>query len=94
MTEYCVCCGREIPEGRQVCPICERKADRKNRHEMEAELIIAEENAKSQKEKDIIHLKQIELSIEPGSRWWRYGYVGSLRRAIKLMDGNQEAKIN
>lgn len=24
-TETCVCCGAEIPEGRQVCPACERK---------------------------------------------------------------------
>lgn len=23
MTETCVCCGREIPEGRMVCPTCE-----------------------------------------------------------------------
>lgn len=23
MTEKCVCCGEEIPEGRQVCPSCE-----------------------------------------------------------------------
>lgn len=23
MTERCVCCGEEIPEGRQVCPSCE-----------------------------------------------------------------------
>lgn len=23
MTDTCVCCGREIPEGRQVCPTCE-----------------------------------------------------------------------
>ena len=22
----CVCCGEIIPEGRQVCPICERKS--------------------------------------------------------------------
>nr|DAT21056.1 MAG TPA: PROTEIN/RNA Complex, archaeal, ribosomal, 50S, protein.0A [Caudoviricetes sp.] len=22
---FCVCCGAIIPEGRQVCPICERK---------------------------------------------------------------------
>lgn len=25
MTEYCVCCGEEIPEGRVVCTNCERK---------------------------------------------------------------------
>lgn len=24
-SEYCVCCGEEIPEGRQVCPACEDK---------------------------------------------------------------------
>ena len=23
MSEFCVMCGREIPEGRQVCKICE-----------------------------------------------------------------------
>ncbi len=27
MSETCVCCGREIPEGRQICPICEYKAE-------------------------------------------------------------------
>lgn len=26
MAERCVCCGEIIPEGRQVCPICERNA--------------------------------------------------------------------
>lgn len=24
-SETCVCCGSEIPEGRQVCPICEMR---------------------------------------------------------------------
>ncbi len=28
MTEHCVCCGEEIPEGRQVCPKCEAEANR------------------------------------------------------------------
>ena len=23
MSEYCVCCGAEIPEGRMICPCCE-----------------------------------------------------------------------
>jgi hypothetical protein len=26
MAERCVCCGEIIPEGRQVCPNCEKKA--------------------------------------------------------------------
>ena len=33
MTDRCVCCGEIIPEGRQVCPICEKKAE-KNRAEL------------------------------------------------------------
>ena len=28
MEDRCVCCGDYIPEGRQVCPICERKGYR------------------------------------------------------------------
>ena len=60
------------------------------RSETEMELIIAEENTKSQREKDIIHLKQMALSIKPYSRWWRYGYLGSLRRAIKVMEDTAE----
>ena len=26
----CVCCGRVIPEGRQVCPICEKEAGKRD----------------------------------------------------------------
>lgn len=26
----CVCCGVQIPEGRQICPICERKDKEEN----------------------------------------------------------------
>lgn len=26
--EFCVCCGEIIPEGRQVCPNCEEKANK------------------------------------------------------------------
>ena len=26
----CVCCGRVIPEGRQVCPICEKNAGKRD----------------------------------------------------------------
>nr|DAK55305.1 MAG TPA: PROTEIN/RNA Complex, archaeal, ribosomal, 50S, protein.0A [Caudoviricetes sp.]DAM50248.1 MAG TPA: PROTEIN/RNA Complex, archaeal, ribosomal, 50S, protein.0A [Caudoviricetes sp.]DAP34257.1 MAG TPA: PROTEIN/RNA Complex, archaeal, ribosomal, 50S, protein.0A [Caudoviricetes sp.]DAP74344.1 MAG TPA: PROTEIN/RNA Complex, archaeal, ribosomal, 50S, protein.0A [Caudoviricetes sp.] len=25
MNNTCICCGAIIPEGRQVCPICERQ---------------------------------------------------------------------
>nr|DAN03061.1 MAG TPA: PROTEIN/RNA Complex, archaeal, ribosomal, 50S, protein.0A [Caudoviricetes sp.]DAN15682.1 MAG TPA: PROTEIN/RNA Complex, archaeal, ribosomal, 50S, protein.0A [Caudoviricetes sp.]DAN82417.1 MAG TPA: PROTEIN/RNA Complex, archaeal, ribosomal, 50S, protein.0A [Caudoviricetes sp.]DAV27905.1 MAG TPA: PROTEIN/RNA Complex, archaeal, ribosomal, 50S, protein.0A [Caudoviricetes sp.] len=25
MENTCICCGAVIPEGRQVCPICERQ---------------------------------------------------------------------
>ena len=28
MPDRCVCCGDYIPEGRQVCPMCEKKGYR------------------------------------------------------------------
>lgn len=34
MSEHCVVCGMEIPEGRQVCPICQYKAAQKPRTTM------------------------------------------------------------
>jgi hypothetical protein len=49
-------------------------------------LIAQEEKATTQTEVDIIRLKKIILSIKPYSRWWRWGYVGSLRRAIKALE--------
>lgn len=49
-------------------------------------LILQEEKATTQVERDIIHLKRIILDIKPYSRWWRWGYVGSLRRAIKALE--------
>ena len=30
MTEHCIVCGMEIPEGRQVCPICAYKAEQQD----------------------------------------------------------------
>lgn len=58
----------------------------KKQEETIEQLIMAEINAKTQREKDIIHLKKIIASIRPYSRWWRWGYIGSLRRAIKAME--------
>lgn len=43
MSEYCVCCGREIPEGLQVCPVCEEWANKKQRQEKEMECTVARE---------------------------------------------------
>ena len=56
------------------------------RSEEREKLILEEEKALAQIDKDIIHLKQIELSIEPYSRWWRWGYLGSVRRARKALE--------
>lgn len=33
-TETCVCCGAEIPEGRQVCPACEAKVREENNNDV------------------------------------------------------------
>lgn len=36
-TNRCVCCGEEIPEGRMVCPICE-KGERKKTNQMRVKI--------------------------------------------------------
>lgn len=59
------------------------------RYKEKERLIWAEMKAETQLEKDIIHLKQMALDIKPYSCWWRWGYLGSLRRAIKLMEGKK-----
>ena len=56
------------------------------RNDEQMRLILAETKATTQAEKDVIHLKQIALSIRPYSCWWRWGYLGSLRRAIKILE--------
>lgn len=58
--------------------------------EARCKLILEEEKATTQRQKDIIHLKQIELSIKPYSRWWRWGYLGSVRRARKALEKAEE----
>ena len=57
-------------------------------------LIAQEEKATTQTQVDIIRLKKIILSITPYSRWWRWGYVGSLRRAIKALERQEEEEQN
>ena len=44
MSEYCVCCGEEIPEGRMVCPICAAKAESKDNEHPYAQNDKAEKN--------------------------------------------------
>jgi len=41
-SNYCICCGEEIPEGRHVCPVCadgKRKIQnaKKKRHDIDDE---------------------------------------------------------
>lgn len=56
------------------------------RDKAKEQLILAEMKAETRFEKDIIHLKQIELSIMPYSRWWRWGYLSSIRRARQALE--------
>jgi len=51
-------------------------------------LILAKEKATTQREKDVINLKMMALDIRPYSCWWRWGYLGSLRRAIKELENS------
>ena len=58
------------------------------------QLILQEQEAKTRIEKDIIILKRIELSITPYSRWWRWGYLGAVRRARKALEEKREVNKN
>lgn len=40
----------------------------------------------SKERMDILILEEIELSIRPYSRWWRWGYKAVLRRARKALE--------
>lgn len=35
---------------------------------------------------DIENLKRIEQGIQPYSKWWRWGFLSSVRRAIRIME--------
>lgn len=37
-------------------------------------------------EQDIENMKRIEKCIQPYSKWWRWGFLSSVRRAIKIME--------
>lgn len=49
-------------------------------------LILQGMRAKTRTEKDINNLKKIAVSIKPYSRWWRWGYKGSIMRAVKALE--------
>lgn len=44
-------------------------------------------------EKAIIDLEMIICSISPYGRWWRRGYIKSLRMAIQALKDNEHLKV-
>ncbi|GHU56787.1 hypothetical protein AGMMS49975_20800 [Clostridia bacterium] len=44
------------------------------------------ERTLTEREWDIYKLKEIRYSIGYGSRWFRYGYIAALDRAIKILE--------
>ena len=60
------------------------------REETDMQLIFAEMKATDRTEIAIIHMKRIINSIQPYSRWWRWGYIRSLRLAIKALEKMKE----
>lgn len=44
MADRCVCCGEIIPEGRQVCPNCEKKAKERDAMDFCGELCLFAED--------------------------------------------------
>ena len=48
------------------------------------------DNALPQIEKDIIRLEMMECDIKPFSVYWRWGMVGTLRRARKALERERD----
>ncbi len=60
MSERCICCGETIPEGRQVCPVCETSTIQKYKPE---EKKIEEAHKHSRKGKEDKKRRHVEKKI-------------------------------
>ena len=61
-------------------------------NQKELELIKKAEEGKI--DPDLYNLEMILLSIKPHSKWWRWGYMKSLKRAIKLIKKDNKYRNN
>ncbi len=64
MEDRCICCGAEIPEGRQVCPICQEGAQMNKEGYKDPTAEIAVHRA-SRMPRHIWNIFK-ELNLEPG----------------------------
>ena len=58
MSERCLICGNEIPEGRQVCPLCERG------EKMKTKALDLDDYISSRKKKDKDFAKEFDIGYE------------------------------
>lgn len=63
---------------------------RKKQNQEELKLI--EEAMEGKVDSDVYNLKMILLSIKPYSKWWKEGYIKSLKRAIKLVEKDNKVR--
>lgn len=56
------------------------------------ELKLIEEAMEGKVDSDVYNLKMILLSIKPYSKWWKEGYIKSLKRAIKLVEKDNKVR--
>ena len=61
------------------------------RFERQSELISEVENNPDY-DKDLYNLEMMLLNISPYSKAWRWGYIKSLKRAIKLIKQDNQRK--
>ena len=88
MDNRCVCCGEIIPEGRQVCPNCEKGEQMKNNeccaslnYEAEYDRAMLElEKAKA----EICHLRE-ELRIKERQVYWYDG----VKQTVEVIFGRE-----
>ena len=97
MTERCAMCGAEIPEGRQVCPNCERRVMSEEEKKFEYVLTLNSEQAR-----EVMNtlefmmrwkLKQPRLAVEylPDRLDWKGDFDGSLKKRDAMIAALTEA---
>lgn len=103
MSEHCVCCGREIPEGLQVCPQCEFSGkephikDSGNRREFSTGAVRDIQEGKGRC--DLLPLDVIDVLCEPAivihhlSIFQDTGDVSSLYQALRAFCSLREWDI-
>ncbi len=85
MSEYCVCCGAEIPEGRMVCPNCESQYTNRNASGNKSSAAQKEGGERMPKEFPVYSILDIESALEiPHGKSFKYKPIIRKDKAVRM----------